>query len=321
MNKLQINLSSRPFTNHTLYHLAYAVIGLAALLLMAHNLLWFFNNHGDVRLMENEIDQLQTEVDRNIRETRALSDEIEQIQRNRRFREVVSFVDSRIRQRRFSWIRMINLLQEALPPDVKIESITPRVQPESIRITLACMARKTAAVNEFIENLEDIEEFDRVLITSEDREGGTVSFPLTMEYSPTGFDRSARASAGVTPEGTETEVPEPGSVAEWVSREAVLPDPDAADWAEASPGDAGQDADAFPELKMAPDDEIFDPFAPAGDDPFVPTGEDPFGGGGMFGDEPPPGGPPPDAGAPNQRSDDSNRTPPRGPGRQPGDRS
>lgn len=308
MNKLQINLASRPFTNYTLYHLAYVVIGLAGLLLLAHNALWFINNHGDVRLMEDEIAQLQTEVDQNIRETRALSEEIDMIQRNRRFREVVSFVDGRIRQRRFSWIRMINLLQEAIPADVKIEAITPRVQPDSIRITLACMARKASSVNEFIENLETIEEFHQVLITSEDREGGTVTFPLTMEYSPLGFDEDAGGAAAAAGEG---EAPEPGSLAEWISREAELPDPEAAG-AEPPVSDTdGMDADGFPEVFTAPEGEVSDPFAIGGTDPFAATADDPFGGGTFGGEE---------AESP-PRLDALNSSRPRAPGRRPGDRS
>jgi hypothetical protein len=229
MTKLQINLASRPFVNYTPYHLAYLVIGLAGVLLMVHSIFWFFGNHGDVRAMEQEIGALQSEVDMNIGETRALEEETDRIQRNRRFREVCAFVDGRIRQRRFSWIRMLNLLQQAIPPDVKVEAITPRVQPDSIRITLACVAKKETSVNEFIESLEAIDEFDRVLITSEDREGRTISFPLTMEYSPFGFDGASVAAdeTGAGPEdepgGDEPEEPESplaGAVAAF-----ELPDP------------------------------------------------------------------------------------------------
>jgi Tfp pilus assembly protein PilN len=271
MTVLQINLSSRPFVNHTLYHVGYVLIGLAGLLLMAHSAFWFFSNHGDVRLMEQEIAALRTEVDGNIREARSLAQEIEAIQRNRRFREVCTFVDSRIRQRRFSWIRMLNLLQEAIPPDVKIESITPRVQQDSVRITLACLARKEEAVNEFIENLEGIGDFDRVLITSEDREGSTVSFPLTMEYSPLELSASAGGGVGAgraargdgDPSGTAAR-PEPGSLAEAVSL-ARLPDPD------------------------VPEAVDFDPFAVEGGELFsgeddIFSGMEPFGEG--FGEEP-----------------------------------
>ena len=238
MSRLQINLASRPFTNHTLYHVGYVVIGLVGLLLLAHNAIWFFSNHGDVREMEQEISSLQTEVDQNIREAGSLAEQVEQVQRNRRFREVVAFVDGRIRQRRFSWIRMLNLLQEAIPPQVKIESITPRVQQDSIRITLACMAKQETAVNEFIENLEDVDEFDRVLITSEDREGNTVLFPLTMEYSPFGFDDSPRRRVGEEAMASEAgTAPEPGSLEEAVSL-ARLPDPETEAFTSAGEGEA-----------------------------------------------------------------------------------
>lgn len=316
MTKLQINLSSRPFVNYTIYHLGYVVIGLAGLLLLAHNALWFFSNHGDVRLMEQEITALQSEVDSNIRQATVLAEEIEAIQRNRRFREVVSFVDGRIRQRRFSWIRMLNLLQEAIPADVKIESITPRVQQNSIRIMLACIARKEEAVNLFIENLEGIDDFDRVLITSEDREGSTISFPLTMEYSPLEFSGDRRPAgeieAVLVPEGEQgsAAAPEPGSLAEAVSL-ARLPDPAAAD-------------DDFPEIQSAPDGAISDPFAIGGDDPFA-GGGDMFGEPGGFGGEgltspetppePPVRAPPPKTGTTRKKSTgDLIKRPPRKPG-------
>ncbi len=315
MTKLQINLSSRPFVNYTIYHLGYVVIGLAGLLLMAHNALWFFSNHGDVRLMEQEITDLQSEVDNNIRQATVLADEIDAIQRNRRFREVVSFVDGRIRQRRFSWIRMLNLLQEAIPADVKIESITPRVQQNSIRIMLACIARKEEAVNEFIENLEGIDDFDRVLITSEDREGSTISFPLTMEYSPLEFSGDRRPAgeieAALVPEGEQgrAAAPEPGSLAEAVSL-ARLPDPAAAD-------------DEVPETWSAPDDTVADPFAIGGDDPFAGSDDmfgEPggFGGEGLTSPETPPApvrAPPPETGTTKKKSTgDLIKRPPRKPG-------
>lgn len=333
MTKLQINLSSRPFVNYTPYHLGYVVIGLAGLLLLAHNAFWFFSNHGDVRLMEQEIAALQTEVDGNIRGADALAEEIDQIQRNRRFREVVNFVDGRIRQRRFSWIRMLNLLQDAIPADVKIESITPRVQANSVRIMLACMAKKATAVNEFIENLENIEDFSRVLISSEDREGSIISFPLTMEYSPweEAVDRGTadEVDSGADQQGAPggaAPAPEPGSLAEAISR-AELPDPDMLEM-------------DFPEIGADPDQGISDPFAVEGDDPFADGGEmfgetGGFGGGSVTAPATAPetaAGPPPKTGVskpkntgnrikrpPRKPGDKPNRTRP--PGRQPGGRS
>lgn len=317
MTKLQINLSSRPFANYALYHLGYVVIGLAGLLLLSHNVFWFFSNHGDVQQMEQEIAALQTEVDSNILEENALGDEIEQVQRNRRFREVCSFVDGRIRQRRFSWILMLNRLQEAIPLDVKVEAITPRVQQDSIKITLACIARKEAAVNEFIENLEGIKEFDQVLIISEDKEGSTVSFPLTMEYSPFGFpDASSRGRAGEAPpvqgagEAADT-APEPGSLAEAISQ-FRLPDPD------------------DPDDPVSDNEVPFDPFA-AGDGDLFGGGDDDFVELVGFGDEQPlipipltgtPGEPAGEAGSKSTpKTTGGRRTRPNPPGLRPGGRS
>jgi hypothetical protein len=138
------------------------------------------------------------------------------------------------------------------------------VQSNSIRITLACMARKKSAVNEFIENLEEIKDFSRVLISSEDREGGTITFPLTMEYSPVepGSDPAPAVGAeGGTVDaaaGAEAASEPLDELAEAV-RAAYIPDPDAAN-AE------------YPEVEAAPNNQISDPFAISGDDPFAAGG-------------------------------------------------
>lgn len=221
MTRIQINLASRPFANYTLYYLSFAVIGLAGVALLLHNVAWIAMHLGDLRGMEGEITQLSGEVQRNINRSNELAGEIGRLQKNRKFIEVVGFVDGRVRQRRFSWIRMINRLGEALPDDVKVEVITPRVQKDSIRITLQCVARREESIDQFIEALEGMAEFDRVFISSEEKEGPAISFPLIMDYSPYGFGEAEEEPAAGAP---ASEADLCAALAEAVGL-ALLPDP------------------------------------------------------------------------------------------------
>jgi hypothetical protein len=98
-----------------------------------------------------------------------------------------------IDQRAFSWTNLFSQFERTLPEDVRIRSVTPRLERDQFIVTVALEARRAEDVDAFVEALEQAGGFTDVL-------------PLVVETTEEGL------LAGVV-EATYTAGPEPAPAA------------------------------------------------------------------------------------------------------------
>jgi Tfp pilus assembly protein PilN len=97
-------------------------------------------------------------------------------------------------QRAFSWTGLFSDLEEALPPGVRLISISPEVEKGVMRLDLLAVARSYEQGIELIRILEDRPEFEDVLPVTRDAEV-EARFRYEMRYVP----QAQRPTAPVPP--------------------------------------------------------------------------------------------------------------------------
>ena len=183
---IRANLSTRPFYNERLVHVWFIAIGVAVLAATAFNASRVLRySRSDTRLA-----------------TQASGDESRAADLRRQAARLRASVDPRqidfaaadarqandlIDRRTFSWTELFNRLEAALPDDVRIASVKPRVDRErGILLSINVLAKTVDDVNEFIENLEKTGAFMNIRPADERTdESGLLISSLEAVYVPT----------------------------------------------------------------------------------------------------------------------------------------
>ena len=164
---LRTNLSTRPFYNERGVDL---VLGATAVLVVAFAV---FNVVEFVRLSGREA-QLRVQVSAAETRTAKLGDETSRLRRsiNRaELKAVTSEADSAnalIDRRVFSWSGLFSQLETTLPADVRIVSVTPRLDAGGrLTVALAVVGRRPEDIDAFVERLGKSGAFADVLSRQE----------------------------------------------------------------------------------------------------------------------------------------------------------
>jgi Tfp pilus assembly protein PilN len=102
-------------------------------------------------------------------------------------------------RRAFSWTGLFSVLEQALPPGVRLLSISPEVEKGAMRLTLTAAARSYEQGIELIRILEDRPEFADVLPRTRDAEEES-RFRYEMRYVPAGEASPMPTAASPAPE-------------------------------------------------------------------------------------------------------------------------
>jgi hypothetical protein len=181
---LRTNLSTRPFYNERLVHLALALVAAIVLALTLLNVAELFR-----------LSRLNTTLSGRMREDRTAAEEFSRKARQTRqgidrnelqlvvaaAREANTLIDSRT----FSWTEFLNHIESTLPPDVMLASVRPAIEDGATKVTLGVIARRSVDVDEFIEKLEATGAFDRGLQRQlSPNDDGLVEGTVEIIYEP-----------------------------------------------------------------------------------------------------------------------------------------
>lgn len=188
---LRTNLSTRPFYNEPAVRV---FLGLATLLVVAMTI---FNAVRYVSLSARE-QELSVRANEALAEAGRLRTEAQRIrsQVDPKELETVSAAareaNALIAQRTFSWVQLLAQIEAALPGNVRLVSIEPRVDKGVISVTLAVEARNYEALSKFMEALESRRAFRNVLppVTSE-ADDGIIDATVEGTYVPAPRDEAA----------------------------------------------------------------------------------------------------------------------------------
>jgi hypothetical protein len=178
-----LNLASQPFRNETL---PTVLIVLGALLLagltVQHALTIRRLLPGRTSAAHREMEAMEQEASRLREESRQLRVARPEGSLLKQWSQLKELVD----QRAFSWTGLFGVLEQALPPDVRLINIAPKVEKGVVTLEFTAAARSYEQGLELIQALENRPEFEDVIPKSRDASTNTSesTFRYEMRYLP-----------------------------------------------------------------------------------------------------------------------------------------
>jgi len=178
---LKGNLSTRPFYNERLVTMALAVVTIGAVLLTAYDVKRLLDLSGRRSAALAKLEANQREAARLRGQAQALEQSVDRPTLTRLAaytREANALID----QRTFSWTTVFGQLEATMPPEVRLVSISPRVEKGVTHLSMSIVLRDLDDVDVFIDNLGRTGAFYDVAPT-EQRQQEDGSFTARVEAS------------------------------------------------------------------------------------------------------------------------------------------
>jgi Tfp pilus assembly protein PilN len=211
---IRTNLSTRPFYNERAVHIGLIVLAVIVVLATAFNVSRILRySSSDTRLatQASRDEARAAELRQQAAQLRASVDPQQVELASAGARQANDLID----RRTFSWTELLNRFETTLPDDVRISSVSPRVdRDKGIMLRVNVKARSVEDVQDFMENLEATGAFkDAQPVQDHFDEEGQLETSLDMRYMP-----AAAKPAAAQP-------PEEKPAADPAGREAAPEDP------------------------------------------------------------------------------------------------
>jgi Tfp pilus assembly protein PilN len=204
-----INMASRPFRNERL-PTSLVLIGAVVLaaLSVEHAIVLRDLLPGGSSALHQEVAALQQDVSRLRAERRDL-----RVPAPERATLVQwSLIKGLVDRRTLSWTALLSVLEDVMPPDVRLVSISPETKGDELALDITAIARSQEAALAFVGLLEQRPEFEDIYPGSLTELADGTELRCSMRYRPTG---APPASPGG--EESEPDADEPRDMASLVS--------------------------------------------------------------------------------------------------------
>jgi hypothetical protein len=163
---LRTNLSTRPFYNERALRVGLGLVGAVLAAVLVYDIVEGVRSSRRLGELSAQVsaDEARTqELRASAARLRAGIDvaDLERVQTAAR--EANGIIDNRT----FSWTRLLNHLETTLPDGVLLSAVGPRIEDETVRLTLTIVGRRVEDIDRFMERLEETGAFKDVLSTDE----------------------------------------------------------------------------------------------------------------------------------------------------------
>jgi Tfp pilus assembly protein PilN len=198
---LRTNLSTRPFYNERVAQIALGALALLVVAFTVFNVLQW-------RSLSARHGQLMARVGDDERKAAGLRSKADLARRSvdraelERVAAAVREANVLIDQRVFSWTGLLDTLEAAVPPNVRIQSIRPATDREgNLTLTIVAVGHRAEDIEQLVEQLEAAKSFRRLYSRNETTDQqGLLEVALEGRYVP-----------GVAPEKPAAAVPSPAA--------------------------------------------------------------------------------------------------------------
>ena len=198
---LKGNLSTRPFYSERLAKLAIGAVAFGALLLTVYNGLELIARSSERR-------ELRGRIERDLGEAASVRAATAELQRTvdratlGRLAASTGEANDVIGQRTFSWTEFFGLIEKTLPTDVRLVTVSPRVERGVFKVSMSVVARDLEDVSGFVDELLQTGRFyDAATVDMQRREDGSLNAKIDAAYLSPEAIKPARArpiQAGAT---------------------------------------------------------------------------------------------------------------------------
>jgi Tfp pilus assembly protein PilN len=184
---INFNYSGKPFEDINKYYRTAIILGVLVLLMIVLNA-YFYLDYRKVSseliperdFLEKKRDNLELQLSRD-------SEELKRNENKALFKkidELNELIESRI----FSWTRLLDALENTIPPDVMVTSINPKISGNGVLITISVKTYDYRGILKLITNMDASTSFSDLYPVFENTEnkGGRkeVSADFVFKYNP-----------------------------------------------------------------------------------------------------------------------------------------
>ena len=159
---LRTNLSTRPFYNLRAVQLVLGALAVVAVAMTAANVIQavrLTTSEGTLGVRAEEAEQESTRLRSEAAGLRAQINPNELQAVAGRAREANAIID----RRAFSWTELLAQFEEALPAEVRVVAVQPRLDGDAFIVSVVVQGRRAEMLDDFIEALEATGRFQNVL--------------------------------------------------------------------------------------------------------------------------------------------------------------
>jgi type IV pilus assembly protein PilN len=185
--KVRLNLSTSPLESNRRFALGATVVGtiaIVALLVLSYRTYSVWRSDKVLRARQ---DALELQIGKLQQQRQGLSEFFENSQTVQR-RQRAAYLNSLIQQRAFPWIKIFMDLERILPEGVRVVSIEPKLEGDTVQLTVLVGAMSDESKLKFLKALEKSPEFSHIELLSESRparveQTDRVMLSLQAQYS------------------------------------------------------------------------------------------------------------------------------------------
>lgn len=197
------NYSTKPFEEIARYYRIIIILGLLVIAMLTLNLFLYLDYRKESAQLIPERDFLEKKRDDIKSQLEAGKAELRKSENKELFKKI-SELNRLIESRIFSWTSLLNSLEKAIPSDVMVTAITPRIAEDGITITISVKTFDYRGILKLITNMDASRVFSGFYPVYEntDNKGGRkeITADFVFKYNP--------EKAQQEMEGTEDEKPE-----------------------------------------------------------------------------------------------------------------
>jgi len=161
MLKINVNLSTRPFVNNRKFLLISSLLLLVLVGVSYWNLSRYEMAHSRRQQVRHLLSQDQAMIGKLEREQQAIMTRLQRPETTE-FLDLVDYINRLIKQRTFSWTRLLNDIETLTPSNLQIVSIKPFILGNEVGIEITANGRSSQDYIEFISKLESSGKFYNV---------------------------------------------------------------------------------------------------------------------------------------------------------------
>jgi hypothetical protein len=181
---IHLNLAARPFRDYRPVYAAVVVMALLTAFLALNNVDTFLRYRTETKTTRANIAKLEEQVADEQHRTESFA------QRLRGFdlkllASQTEFANAQLAERAFSWSELLDRLEKVLPPDVRLQSVSPSFEKDGlVHLSMTCIGKTGEDLTATINRFNGDQHFANAFPATEAILGTEYHFTLGVDYRP-----------------------------------------------------------------------------------------------------------------------------------------
>jgi Tfp pilus assembly protein PilN len=185
LKALHLNLARQPYRDYRPVYAVVVVMSLLIAVLMLNNVDTYYRYKTETKTTRATIANLEAQAEQEKTHAAAADNQLRSFNLAALGNET-HFINARLAERAFSWSELLDRLEDVLPKDVRLISITPGFQPNQyVHLEMSFEAKTTDGMLATITNLQKNKQFANPFPHNESQTEKGFTFTVGVDFKPT----------------------------------------------------------------------------------------------------------------------------------------